>query len=146
MEPSFLDRLQDDEIIFHYAPLHSLLADWGKPLETHLSEWIVNNQEKYQEALTESYRAGCTFGCTQTQAASPWRAETFGLRHRIHEFNYQSAKLASEVTRPPHYVLAMVSSTNPDFLEPLGGLTTRRSTTGTRNKSRRFWRAASTYS
>ncbi|MFB3902685.1 MAG: homocysteine S-methyltransferase family protein [Acidobacteriota bacterium] len=122
MSASFLERLQNGEILFHYAPLHSLLADWGKPLETHLSKWIIDNPEKYQEALVKSYEAGCTLGCTQTQAASPWRAETFGLRHRVRELNYKSARLAREVTRPPNYVLALVSSTNPDFLQPLGSL------------------------
>ena len=125
MAKGFLERLKDDEILFHYAPLHSLLADWGKDLESNLSDWIVKNPEKYQDALVQSYKAGCTLGCTQTQAASPWRAATFGMRERIHEFNYRSAKLAREVTPPDHYVLAMVSTTNPDFLEPLGNMTYR---------------------
>jgi len=125
MAKGFLERLKDEEILFHYAPLHSLLADWGKDLESNLSDWIVKNPDKYQDALVQSYKAGCTLGCTQTQAASPWRAATFGMRDRIHEFNYRSAKLAREVTPPDHYVLAMVSTTNPDFLEPLGNMTYR---------------------
>ena len=125
MAKAFLERLKDDEILFHYAPLHSLLADWGKDLESNLSDWIVKNPDKYQDALVQSYKAGCTLGCTQTQAASPWRAATFGMRDDIHEFNYRSAKLAREVTPPGHYVLAMVSTTNPDFIEPLGNMTYR---------------------
>jgi len=118
------ERLKNtDDILLHYAPLHSLLADWGKPLEAHLSEWIINNPDKYQDALKQSFAAGCDFACTQTQASSPWRAASFGLRHRIKEFNYESARLARAATPPDKYVLAMVSTTNPDFLEPLGNMT-----------------------
>lgn len=118
------ERLQKtDDVLLHYVPLHSLLADWGKDLESHLSEWIINHPDAYQDALRQSFAAGCDFACTQTQASSPWRAETFGLRDRIYEFNLKSAKLAKEVTPPDRYVLGMVSTTNPDFLEPLGKMT-----------------------
>lgn len=112
-----------DDVLLHYAPLHSLLADWGKDLESHLSEWIINHPDAYQDALRQSFAAGCDFACTQTQASSPWRAEPFGLRDRIYEFNFKSAKLARQVTPPDRYVLALVSTTNPDFLEPLGNMT-----------------------
>ena len=118
------ERLKNtDDVLLHYAPLHSLLTDWGKDLESHLSEWIINNPEKYQDALKASFAAGCDFACTQTQASSPWRAAVFGLRDRIYEFNFNSARLAREVTPPERYVLAMVSTTNPDFIEPLGSMT-----------------------
>jgi 5-methyltetrahydrofolate--homocysteine methyltransferase len=123
MAHEFVERLSKEEILFHYAPLHSLLADWGKDLESHLSQWILSNPDKFQDALIKSYKAGCTLGCTSTQAASPWRAETFGVRDKIHEFNYESAKLTKEVTPPGCYVLGMVSTTNPDFMEPLGKMT-----------------------
>jgi len=121
--PNLRERLSTGEILLHYAPLHSLLADWGKPLEAHLSEWIIDNPEKYQDALRQSFAAGCHFACTMTQSSSPWRAESFGLRDRIHEFNFKSAKLAREVTPPDRYVLGMVSTTNPGFIEPLGNMT-----------------------
>jgi 5-methyltetrahydrofolate--homocysteine methyltransferase len=97
--------------------------DWGKDLESHLSEWICHHKEIYQVALAESFEAGCDFCSTSTQAASPWRAEVFGFRHKVHEHNYLSAKWAKEVTPPGRYVAGFVSSTNPDFLEPVGKLT-----------------------
>jgi len=53
----------------------------------------------------------------------PWRAAVFGLRHKVHEHNYLSAKWAKEVTPPGRYVAGFVSSTNPDFLQPVGKLT-----------------------
>jgi len=112
-----------NDVLLHYPPLHSMLADWGKDLESNLSQWIVDHPDKYQDALRQGFAAGCDFAGTQTQAASPWRAEPFGLRHKIYEFNYQSAKLAREVTPPDRYVLGHVSITNPDFLQPLGNLT-----------------------
>ena len=113
---------ETDDILLHYFPLHSALADWGKDLESHLSEWIVTHPDIFQEALVKSYEAGCDFCSTSTQAASPWRAAPFGVRHKVREHNLISARLAKEVTPPDRYVLGHVSTTNPDFLEPIGNL------------------------
>jgi 5-methyltetrahydrofolate--homocysteine methyltransferase len=124
MANNLMERLCDtSDILLHYFPLHSALADWGKDLESHLSEWIITHQDVYQEAIRLSFEAGCDFVSTSTQAASPWRAEVFGMRHKVHEHNYLSAKLAKEVTPAEKYVAGFVSSTNPDFLEPLGAMT-----------------------
>lgn len=124
MSTSFLNRLRNtNEVLVHYFPLHSALADWGKDLESHLSEWIVTHPDKYQDAIVKSFEAGCDFASTSTQAASPWRAEVFGLRHKVHEHNYLSAKLAREIMPEGRYLAGFVSTTNPDFLEPLGKMT-----------------------
>lgn len=124
MPKSLIERLQNtDEILLHYLPLHSALADWGKDLESHLSEWIVTHPDAYQEAIRLSFDAGCDFVSTSTQAASPWRAAVFNMRSKVREHNYLSAKLAKDVTPPGKYVAGFVSSTNPDFLEPLGKMT-----------------------
>lgn len=126
MSMNFMERLQKTEdIIFHYAPFHTILADWGWDMKTNLSHWIVNNPGKFQDALRISFDAGCHFACTQTQSVSPWRSVPFGLRDKVYEYNYKSAKLAKEVTPTGCYVLALVSTTNPDFLEPLGKITYR---------------------
>ena len=123
MAMSFLERLKNtNDVLTHYAPLHTLLADWGKDLESHLSEWIINHPGEYQEALSRSFEAGCDLAYTATQASSPWRAEVFGLRDRIYEFNYKSAKLAKEVTPRDCYLMGLASTTNPDFLEPVGNM------------------------
>jgi 5-methyltetrahydrofolate--homocysteine methyltransferase len=119
-----MSRLKNtDDVLLHYYPLHSALMDWGKDLESHLSEWICSHKEIYQKALLKSFEAGCDFCSTSTQAASPWRAAVFGLRHKVHEHNYLSAKWAKEITPPGRYVAGFVSSTNPDFLQPVGNLT-----------------------
>lgn len=124
MACNLMERLnRGQDILLHYLPLHSALADWGKDLESHLSEWVVSHPDAYQEAIRLSLEAGCDFVSTSTQAASPWRAAVFGMRHKVHEHNYLSAKLAKEVTPPGKYVAGFVSSTNPDFLEPLGKMT-----------------------
>ena len=121
---SFRRKLYNsNDILIHYFPLHSALAGWGKRLESHLSEWIVSHPDRYQDAIIKSIEAGCDIVSTSTQAASPWRAEVFGLRNKVHEFNYKSAKLAKEVTPKNIYVAGFISDTNPDFLEPLGNLT-----------------------
>ena len=69
MGKDFLERLSS-EVLIMFAPMQTLLMDWGKDLESHLSEWVLQNPEKYQEALTESYAAGCDMGHTATQARS----------------------------------------------------------------------------
>ena len=113
------------DILLHYFPAHSALADWGKDLESHLSQWIVTHPDIYQEALVLSFQAGCDFASTSTQAASPWRAAVFGMRQKVREHNLVSARLARQVTPPDRYVAGFVSSTNPDFLEPVGNLKPR---------------------
>lgn len=120
---SILYRLQStQDVLLHYFPLHSALADWGKPLEEHLSQWIIGHPEEYQDAILQSLDAGCDLVSTSTQASSPWRAAVFGLRDRVHELNYRSAVLARSVVPSGRYLCGFVSSTNPDFLEPVGSL------------------------
>jgi len=123
MPSMLMNRLSNHEVLLHYAPLHSMLAEWGKPLEVHLSQWVIDHPDAYQDALVRSYAAGCDLASTSTQAASPWRAEVFGLRDMVHELNYKSAALARQVTPPSKVLCGFVSSTNPDFLEPVGDLT-----------------------
>jgi len=122
MATDILTRLQS-EVLVSYAPLHTLLMDWGKDLESHLSEWILDHPDEFQDALAKSYAVGCDFGYTATQASSVFRAKVFGLESRVREFNYESARLAREVTPEGHYVLGNVSATNLDFLEPVGSYT-----------------------
>lgn len=123
-KPSILDRLQNThDVLLHYLPLHSALADWGKPLKDHLSLWIIEHPDDYQDAIRKSFDAGCDLASTSTQAASRWRAAVFGLEHRVHELNYKSAVLARNITPADRFLCGFVSSTNPDFLEPVGSLT-----------------------
>ncbi len=122
MKRDLLERLQADILIL-FAPMQTLLLDWGKDLEAHLSEWILSNPEKYQEALVKSYEVGCDMGHTGTQASSVFRSKPFGLETRVHELNYRSAVLAKEVTPPDRYVVGNISGSNPDFLAPWGSYT-----------------------
>jgi len=122
MASEFLDRLQRDWLIL-YAPMQTLLLEWGKDQESHLSDWVLKNPEKFQEALVKSYEAGCEMGHTATQASSVFRAQPFDQQHRIHELNYESARLAREVTPPGCFVVGNISGSNPDFLEPYGSYT-----------------------
>lgn len=124
MKEPLLERLaQSDDVLLHYAPLHSLLADWGMPLEVHLSEWIVTHPDAYQDAIARSFEAGCDFAHTATQAASPFRSVVYGMQHKVREHNLLSAQLARAVTPPDRFLLGHVSTSNPDFLEPVGGMT-----------------------
>ena len=122
MATGFLSRLQS-EVLVMYAPMQTLLLDWGKDLESHLSEWVLDNPEKFQEALVKSYEAGCDMGHTATQASSVFRSKPFRVEHRVHEFNFKSARLAREVTPETCYVVGNISGSNPDFLEPYGSYT-----------------------
>jgi 5-methyltetrahydrofolate--homocysteine methyltransferase len=122
MAKDIMERLKND-ILVGYAPMQTLLMDWGKDLESHLSEWVLANPEKYQDALRKSYAAGCDMGMTATQASTIFRASSFGLQDRVYEFNYKSAKLAKEVTPNDRFVVGNLSASNPDFLEPVGNMT-----------------------
>lgn len=122
MADEFISRLQEDLLIL-YAPMQTLLLDWGKDQEAHLSDWVLKNPEKFQEALVQSYEAGCDMGHTATQASSVFRAQPFNQQDRIYELNFRSARLAREVTPQGCFVVGNISGSNPDFLEPYGSYT-----------------------
>jgi 5-methyltetrahydrofolate--homocysteine methyltransferase len=125
MTAGFIERLQNDVVIM-YMPMQTFLVhEYGKPMEAHLSEWVVNHPKEYQDAARRSFEAGCDMVHTATQACSPFRAKPFGITDsdRIYELNYRSAQMAKEVTPEGCYVVGNISSTNPDFLEPVGTMT-----------------------
>ena len=124
MAMSFVDRLSKGRMSL-YMPTHTFLFDeYEKPLEDHLSEWVLNHPDAYQDALRRSFDAGCECCHTATQASNAIRAGTFGPDYvaRIHEFNLKSARLAREVVPEGCYVLGNLTSSNPDFLEPVGDI------------------------
>lgn len=123
MKRDVLKRLQSGRLIF-YMPMHNFLVDeYGKPMEQHLSEWILAHPKEYQDAARRSFEAGCDMVHTGTQASSRIRAKPFGLEDKVYELNYKSAKLAREVTPEGCFVVGNFTSTNPDFLEPVGSIT-----------------------
>ena len=125
MAEDILKRLER-EVLIGYAPMQTMLVhEYGKPMEQHLSEWVVDNPKDYQDALKRSYEAGCDMGHTATQASSPFRSKVFGqaMVDRVYELNLESAKLAREVTPEDCYVVGNISHSNPDFLEPVGDMT-----------------------
>lgn len=125
MTSDFMERLRSD-ILIMYMPMQTFLVEeYGKPIEQHLSEWVLDHPEEFQDAIRRSYAAGCDMTHTATQASSPFRSEPFGkaVVDRVYEFNVKSAKLAREVTPKDHYVVGNISFSNPDFLEPVGNMT-----------------------
>ena len=125
MVSDFLERLRKD-VLIGYMPMQTFLVEeYGKPMEQHLSEWVLDHPDEFKDAIRKSYAAGCDMTHTATQASSPMRTKPFGeaLLKRIYEFNFKSAKLAREVTPEGYYVIGNISHSNPDFLEPLGDYT-----------------------
>jgi len=122
MSENLVERLKRD-ILVMYLPMQTALLDWGKEMESHLSKWIIDNPDKYQDALSKSYEAGCDLGHTATQAASTIRCKTFGLEDNVEEYNVKSAQLAKQVTPDGCFVVGNISVSNPDFMEPAGNLT-----------------------
>lgn len=126
MATDFLERLHNNEVLILYVPMQTLLVEeYGKPMEAHLSEWVLDHPKEYQDAARRSFAAGCDMVHTATQASSPFRSKLFGKEvvDRVYEFNFKSAKLAREVTPEGCYVVGNISYSNPDFLEPLGNMT-----------------------
>ena len=125
MAMTFVERLARGPLPL-YVPTHTLLFDeYEKPLEAHLSEWVLDHPDAYQDALRRSFEAGCECCHTATQASNAVRAKPFGPEYvaRLHEFNLESAKLARQVTPEGCYVMGNLTSSNPEFLEPMGELT-----------------------
>ena len=127
MAMGFMERLRNtDDVLIGFSGMQTLLVDeYEKPMEEHLSVWIVAHPEEFQDCLRRIYATGHDIGPIGTQASSPFRAAPFGktVVDRVYELNYESAKLAKEVTPEGHYITGHISSSNPDFLEPVGSYT-----------------------
>ena len=121
----FIEKLRntDDVLVMFYAMQTFLVEEYGKPMGAHLSEWILAHPTEFQDCLRRVCAAGHDIVHTGTQASSPFRAKSFGVGDRIYELNYQSVKLAKEVTPANCYVPGIISSSNPDWLEPVGNMT-----------------------
>lgn len=125
MANDFLKRIRTD-VVLHCGSLQTLLVEkYGKPMEEHLSVWVLDHPDQFQDAIKQCISAGCDTVHTATQAASPFRSKLFGqsVVDRIYELNYKSARLVKEVIPEDHYIVGNISFSNPDFLEPLGDMT-----------------------
>ncbi|MFC1912075.1 homocysteine S-methyltransferase family protein [Chloroflexota bacterium] len=125
MAIGFMERLRntDDILVIFFAMQTLLVEKYGKPMETHLSEWILAHPEEFQDSLRQIYATGNDIVHIGTQASSPFRAKSYGIDDRIYELNYKSAKMAKEITPEGRYVAGLISSSNPDWLEPVGNMT-----------------------
>ncbi len=124
---SFMERLRNtDDVLVHFGPIPTFLAaEYGYPLEEHVSVWIVDHPGEFQDACRRIYAAGHDSVQIGTQSASPFRSKPFGqtVVDRVYELNYRTAALTREVTPKDHYVVGIIGTTTPDFLEPLGNMT-----------------------
>ncbi len=125
MAMSFGERLRNtgDILVMMSATQTLLTEECGKPMEDHLSGWIISHPEEFQKTIRRVFEAGYDMLHIGTQASSPFRTKPFGLRDKVYELNYRSARLAREVTPENHYIAGLMSSTNPDWLEPVGNMT-----------------------
>ena len=121
----FVDRLSTDVLTLNLSLQTTLVEEYEKPMEEHLSQWVLENPAAFQDALRRFYALGGDIGHTATQANSRFRSQPFGQEvvDRIYELNQLSAKLAREITPDDRYIAGNMSSTNPDFMEPVGDLT-----------------------
>ena len=108
MAMGFMERLRNtDDVLIGFSGMQTLLVDeYEKPMEEHLSVWIVAHPEEFQDCLRRIYATGHDIAPIGTQASSPFRAAPFGktVVDRVYELNYESAKLAKEVTPEGHYI------------------------------------------
>ena len=121
----FLDRLSRDVLTINLSLQTLLVEEYEKPMEEHLSQWVLDHPADFQDALRRFYALGGDIGHTGTQANSKFRSQPFGqeVADRIYELNQVSAKLAREVTPEDRYIAGNMDTTNPDFMEPVGDLT-----------------------
>ena len=127
MVMTFMERLWNtDDVLVHFGPIPTFLAaEYGYPLEEHVSVWTVDHPKEFQDALRRIYAAGHDSIQIGTQSASPFRSKPFGqaVVDRVYELNYKTAKLAREVTPEGHYSVGNIGTTTPDFMEPVGNMT-----------------------
>ena len=125
MVADFRERLRNTKDVFvECQSMHTILVEeYGKPMEAHISNWVIAHPSEFQDAIRRAFAAGCDIVHIATQASSPIRAKPFGVDGKVHELNCIPAKLAKEVAPEYGYIIGDISSSNPDFLEPVGNLT-----------------------
>ena len=127
MVMNLMSRLRNtNDVLVYFNSTQTFLVDeYGKPMEDHLSVWIVDHPREFQDALRRIYATGHNIASIGTQAANPFRSKPFGqaVIDRMYELNYKPAKLAREVTPEGFYAVGLMSTTMQDFLQPLGNLT-----------------------
>ncbi len=127
MAMSFIERLRNtDDVLAYFGPMPTLLAaEYGHSLETHVSVWIVDHPTEFQDALRRIFATGHDCAQIATQSTSSFRSKPFGqaVVDRVYDLNYQSAKLAKEVTSEGRYISGIIGTTTPDFMEPVGTMT-----------------------
>jgi len=127
MATDFLDRLRNtDDVLVFFGQIPTLLTlEYGYPLEEHVSVWTVDHPKEFQDAIRRVYAIGCDGAHIGVQSASPWRSKPFGqaVVDRVYELNYETAKLAKEVTPEGRYSVGNIGTTTPDFMEPVGNMT-----------------------
>ena len=125
MAMDFMERLRNtNDVLVICQSMHTILVEeYGKPMEAHISDWVVAHPKEFQDAIRQAFAVGYDIVHIATQASSPIRAKPFGVDDRVYELNYKPAKLAKEVAPEDSYIIGDLSSSNPDFLEPVGNLT-----------------------
>jgi len=127
MAMNFIERLRNtNDVLVYFGPMPTLLAgEYGYPLEEHVSVWIVDHPKEFQDALRRIYATGHDCAQIATQSTSPFRSKPFGqaVVERVYELNYTTAKLAKEVTPEGRYIIGIIGTTTPDFMEPVGNMT-----------------------
>jgi len=118
-------RNTNDVLVYFNSTQTFLVDEYGKPMEEHLSVWIVDHPKEFQDALRRMYATGHDIASIGTQAANRFRAKPFGqaVIDRTYELNYRPAELAREVTPEGCYAVGLMGTTMQDFLQPLGNLT-----------------------
>ena len=89
-------------------------------MAAHLSGWIVDHPQDFQDLIKATCAAGSDFGTTATQGNGRYRLRDFGLEDRLYELTLKQAQLAREVT-PKNCYLKGIISTSARILESAGG-------------------------
>ncbi len=123
MQSSFLERLNDGELMVADGPVHTIVEqEKGRALEGHLGEWIFDNQDDFQAVVKATYAAGCDLGHAGTQGNGRYRLADYGLEDKIYEFTFKATQLTKEVTPENCYVMGTIGISGR-FLEPAGDMT-----------------------
>ena len=120
MRGDLLERLRGGEVLVSHITIHGLAEEKGRDLAGHLSEWIVDHPEDFQDLIKATCAAGSDFGTTATQGNIRYRLRGFGLEDRLYELTLKQTQLAREAT-PKNCHLKGIISTTGRILESAGG-------------------------
>ena len=119
---SFLERLQDGQILISDGATGTNLQKRGLPHGVTAEQWVLEQPDQIERLYRDFIQAGSNIILTCTFGGSPVRLEHAGMPGKTAEVNKQAAQLAHKAAKGTDVLIAGSIGPSGQMLKPLGPL------------------------